>query len=124
LKDTDEFQHSPSVKDADGNRWNGGVPHIAASLVRPYGTITDPFSGYLEYTPAKGEWDVWEAHRGGIGDAAVVLKQRYVAFFRDLLLLRWPDAAHVPRVGRSFRRLDSSWWSTMLTTSRRRESGG
>jgi hypothetical protein len=38
--------------------------------------------------------EVWKAHRAGIGDAAMVLGQSFVAFFRDLLLLRWPKAAY------------------------------
>ena len=92
--DTDGFQLSPTVRDAVGNSWNGGVPYIATSLVRHYGGIADPFSGILEYTFAKGEPDVWKAYQAGIRDAAMVMSQRFVAFFRDLLLLRWPKAAH------------------------------
>jgi len=92
--DTDADQSSPVVWDAEGSPWNGGVPAIATSLVRHYGGVADPFSGYLEYTFAKGEIDVWKAHQAGIGDAATAMKQHFVALFRDLLLLRWPKAAH------------------------------
>jgi hypothetical protein len=91
--DTDEFQLSPTVWDAAGNPWNGGVPYIATSLVRHYCGIIDPFSEWREYTFAKGEPDVWKAHQAGIGDAATAMRQRFVTLFRDLLLLRWPKAA-------------------------------
>jgi hypothetical protein len=82
-------------EDTDG--WHSRdprVPAIAPSLVRHYETITDPFSGWLEYTPVKGEMEVLKVHQPAIGDAAEVLRQRCVAFFRDLLLLRWPEATH------------------------------
>jgi hypothetical protein len=92
--DTDEFQLSPTVLDVVGHLLNGDVPYMATSLVRDYGGISDPFSGILEYTFAKGEQDVWKAHKAGIKDAAMVTRQRFVAFFHDLLLLRWPEAAH------------------------------
>jgi hypothetical protein len=92
--DTDEFQFSSTAWDAVGHLLNGGVPYMAASLVRDYGGISDPFSGILEYTFAKGEQDVWKAHKADIKDAAMVMRQRFVAFFRDLLLLRWPNAAN------------------------------
>jgi hypothetical protein len=92
--DTNSFQNSPVVWDAEGNPWNEGAPVIGTSLVRHYGEIPDPFSGYLEYTFAKGEMEVWKAHQAGIGNAATAMKQRLVALFRDLLLLRWPKAAH------------------------------
>jgi hypothetical protein len=42
----------------------------------------------------KGENKVWKAHQLGVRDAAAVMRQRFVVFFRDLLLLRWPEAAH------------------------------
>ena len=82
-------------EDTDG--WHSRdrrVPAIASSLVRLYGTITDPFSGFIEYTSMKGEMEVWKMHQPAIGDAAAILRQCYVAFFRDLLLLCWPEAAH------------------------------
>ena len=70
------------------------VPAIAPSLVRHYKTITDPFSGWLEYTPLRGEMVVLNRHQLAIGDAAATLRKCCVTFFRDLLLLRWPEAAH------------------------------
>lgn len=70
------------------------VPAMTASLVRHYKTVTDPFSGWLEYTPVKGEMEVLQVHQPAIGDAAATLRQCCVVFFRDLLLLRWPKAAH------------------------------
>ena len=81
----------------DTDDWHPGdrrVPAIAPSLVRHYETITDPFSRWIEYTSVRGEMEIWKLHRPAIGDAAAILRQRYVAFFRDLLLLRWPEAAH------------------------------
>lgn len=69
------------------------LPVIAPSLVRHYGTITDPFSGWFEYTPAPGEMDVLTVHQPAIGDAVALLRRRYVAVFHDLLLLAWPGAA-------------------------------
>src|SRR5208282_2214173 len=80
--DTDEF---PPKRE---------VAAIMSSLVRDYGRIVDPFSGWLEYTPVEGEEEVWHEHQAGIRDAAMVMRQRFVAFFRDLLLLRWAEAAH------------------------------
>ena len=70
------------------------LPAIAPSLVRHYKTIIDPFSGWFEYAPVRGELEVLNLHRPPIGDATATLKQCCVAFFRDLLLLRWPEAAH------------------------------
>lgn len=89
---TDTFQNLPIVRDAEENLWNGGIPAIAASLVRHYGGVSDPFSGYLEYTFAKDEMAVWKVHQTGMCDAATALKQCFVGLFRDLLLLRWPKA--------------------------------
>ena len=62
-------------------------------MIKAYPDIVDPFAGLLEYTPMKGEWDVWKSHQPGLIDAATVMRQRFIAFFRDLLLLHWPEAA-------------------------------
>ena len=70
-----------------------GVPAITRSLTRHYADIVDPFAAWLEYTSVKGEEEVWNTHRSDIIDAAAVMKQRFVTFLRDLLLLRWPEAA-------------------------------
>lgn len=91
---TDQTQMAAVVWDAEGNGWNEGIPAIATSLIRQYSAITDPFSGILEYTFARGEMEVWEAHQADIGNALTAMKQRFVALFRDLLLLLWPKAAH------------------------------
>jgi hypothetical protein len=92
--DMDKFQSSPDVLSAEGRRLNQGVPAIAENLVRHYGEVPDPFSGYYEYTFAKREMEVWKAHETLISDAATAMKRCLVGFFRDLLLLRWPKAAH------------------------------
>jgi hypothetical protein len=92
-KETDEAQSLPIVWDAEGNPWNGGMPAIAISLVRHYGGVIDPFAEHLEYTFAKSEMKVWKARQTGLGDATMTMKQRFVDLFRDLLLLRWPQAA-------------------------------
>jgi hypothetical protein len=70
------------------------MPGITPGLVRHYQTITDPFAGWLEYAPVEGEMEVFQAHRAAIVDAAAMLRQHCAAYFRDLLLLRWPGAAH------------------------------
>jgi hypothetical protein len=79
--DTDEF---PPKRE---------VAAITSSLVRAYNGIADPFFGWLEYTPVKGEGEVLHMHQAGICNAATDMRQRFVALFRDLLLLRWPKAA-------------------------------
>jgi hypothetical protein len=79
--------------DNDGFQQDKGVPAITRSLTRDYACVADPFAGWLEYTPVKGEEEVWDTHQARVSDAATELRQRFVAFFRDLLLLRWPEAA-------------------------------
>jgi hypothetical protein len=79
--------------DNDEALWNSGVPRIAGSVARCYAEVADPFAGWLEYTPVKGEDAVWKTHQAGVIDATTIIRQRLVAFFRDLLLLRWPEAA-------------------------------
>lgn len=81
-------------EDTEGHRpQDRRLPAIAPSVVRHYGTITDPFSGWLEYTPVAGEREVLAVHQPAILEAAEVSRQCCVAFFRELLLLRWPEAA-------------------------------
>jgi hypothetical protein len=91
--DGDEFQPSSTVWGAVEDPWNGGIPYITRNLARNYRGISDPFSEFLEYTFVNSEQDVWKVHKADIQDAAMVMRQRFIAFFRDLLLLRWPEAA-------------------------------
>jgi hypothetical protein len=92
--DSDPCEPSRSVRDADGRFWREGVPYIAGDLVRHYCQVTVPWSGYLEYTYVKGEMEVWKTEEGGIVYGVTALKECFVAFFHDLLLLRWPDAKY------------------------------
>ncbi len=83
-------------EDTDGLApWDKRLPAITLTLVRHYKTITDPFSGWLEYAPVEGEMEVLTgspALRWGCGGRPKARLPR--ALFRDLLLLRWPAAAH------------------------------
>jgi hypothetical protein len=78
----------------DEYQFDRDAPAIARTLVKYYPGIVDPFAEWLEYTSIQGEDEVLTAHYPSLANAAADLKQRYVAFFSDLLLLRWPEAAH------------------------------
>lgn len=69
------------------------LPALVSTMPEGYAGLNSPFSRYLEYKPRPGEMDVLERHRGELEAAEGALKQRWVALFRDLLLLRWPEAA-------------------------------
>jgi hypothetical protein len=53
----------------------------------------EPFAGYLCYRHADGEQEAAASHLGAIGAQTAELRARWQAYFRDLLLIRWPDAA-------------------------------
>lgn len=71
-----------------------GIPVLVTTTLQDYARLVSPFARYIEYTPLPGEQEVWRRHKSDLQAAKVALKQHWVAFFRDLLLLRWPEAAH------------------------------
>ncbi|HBK05613.1 MAG TPA: hypothetical protein DDZ81_07080 [Acetobacteraceae bacterium] len=73
---------------------NEGLPAIAATMPGIYPRFVSPFSGWMEYTPVKGEEEIWHKHMDKLSAAGRDVEQCWVALFRDLLLLRWPAAAH------------------------------
>jgi hypothetical protein len=81
----DDWQESP--RDA-------GLPALVSTLMRNYAGLGSPFAGWIKYTPLPGEQEVWHRHQPRLDAAEKAIKQRWVALFRDLLLLRWPEAAH------------------------------
>lgn len=69
------------------------MPYLLDGMQERYHQIRTPFAGILEYDFAEGEEKVFESHRHGISDATEALRLRWQAYLRDMLLLRWPEAA-------------------------------
>ena len=72
---------------------DAGLPYLVSTLLQDYRGLDSPFAGFIEYTPLPGEEAVWRRHRSRLDAAEKAIKRRWVALFRDLLLLRWPEAA-------------------------------
>lgn len=70
------------------------LPVLIRTMPRAYAGLVGPFAAWLEICPLPGEPEVWHRHTTDLEAAEVALKQHWVALFRDLLLLRWPEAAH------------------------------
>jgi hypothetical protein len=71
-----------------------GLPALVSSMPRDYGSLAGPFACWLEYTMLPGEQVVLDRHTNDLRASELAFKQRWVELFRDLLLLRWPGAAH------------------------------
>jgi hypothetical protein len=70
-----------------------GLPLIALTMPKDFAAIASPFARWLEYSFAPGEREIIELHREFLRSAESAHRERWVALFRDLLLLRWPEAA-------------------------------
>ena len=79
--------------DSDRLPHDKGLPLIVLGMPEAYARIVEPFDGVLEYSPLPGEMAVFHRHKDGLSAETYALKERWVALFRDLLLLRWPEAA-------------------------------
>ncbi len=69
-----------------------GLPALVTTMPRDYGGLAGPFASWIEYDFLSGEQKVLDLHRKELAVAETALKQRWIALFRDLLLMRWPDA--------------------------------
>ena len=57
-----------------------------------YSRLRSPFDEFLEYPPQPGEHAVLNAPLTPLRGRLDMLQTAWVAFFRDLLLVCWPDA--------------------------------
>jgi hypothetical protein len=76
--------------------WESGsfrMPGFLPSLPERFTRLSAPDGGYLEYTPVRGETEVGTRHLPALLQATHALKKAWTAYLRDLLLLRWPEAA-------------------------------
>ena len=71
-----------------------GLPALVTTMPRDYASLADPFASWVEYDFLAGEQKVLDRHRKELAVAETALKQRWIALFRDLLLMRWPEALH------------------------------
>lgn len=69
------------------------MPYILDGILVRYHQIQEPFSGVFEYSFAKGEQAVFDTHRHGMAEATASLRRLWQAWLRDMILLRWPEAA-------------------------------
>lgn len=97
--DMNELRHvwesSPAglhLGDKSAIRWVR-MPYMLDGMLERYDQIQTPFAGVLEYDFAEGEQKIFESHCQWIGDATQALRIRWQAYLRDMLLLRWPEAA-------------------------------
>lgn len=70
------------------------LPALVSTMPRDYGRLASPFACWLEYRMIPGEQNVLVRHRNDLRASEMAFKQRWVELFRDLLLLRWPEAKH------------------------------
>lgn len=79
----------------DDGEWRsdtGGVPALALTMPRDFAGIASPFARWLQYRPKPGERVVLDRHQEVIASAEHELQRCWLALFRDLLLLHWPEA--------------------------------
>ncbi|BDG74043.1 hypothetical protein [Roseomonas fluvialis] len=72
---------------------NVPLPSILRTICDSYAGIERPFDSFLEYRPGEREREILDAHIGGIDRATDALRKLWQRWLRDMLLLRWPDAA-------------------------------
>ena len=78
--------------EAARNELPPGLPLLACRMPAGYGRLRNPFDDFLEYTPQPGEQAVLNAHGAALQGRLDMLKTAWVALFRDLLLVWWPDS--------------------------------
>jgi hypothetical protein len=89
------WESSPAglhLGDKSAIRWVR-MPYMLNHMLERYDQIQTPFAGILEYDFAEGEEKIFGLHRHGIDEATKALRLRWQAYLRDMLLLRWPEAA-------------------------------
>jgi hypothetical protein len=69
-----------------------GLSRLACGMPARYSRLRSPFDGLLEYTPQPGEQAALDAHSTALTKRLGLLRDTWVALFRDLLLVCWPDA--------------------------------
>ncbi len=81
-----------------GTAWNDelrveGLAFVTEMRPRSYAAVSNPFAGWLAYRLQDGERALWDRHRRAFEAHAAALRETHVELLRDLLALRWPDAA-------------------------------
>jgi hypothetical protein len=71
-----------------------GLPLLLSTIPGDYARRVNPFACWFEYTPIPGEMEVLRPHFDQFGADERKSSQPWIALFRDLMLLRFPDAAH------------------------------
>ncbi|KAA2211360.1 hypothetical protein [Teichococcus oryzae] len=72
---------------------SAGVPMVLPSMARRFADLAGPYSSFLEYASRPGEAEVQLRHRRRLQECGAAHRQAWVELFRDLMLLRWPEAA-------------------------------
>ena len=87
--DPDQLQEAWKMPGGDGET----MPHILRSICEMYDGIREPFRDFLSYSPVVGEKAVLDVNLDPIAVATNHLRLCWQAWLRDMLLLRWPEAA-------------------------------
>jgi hypothetical protein len=85
IKWSDEGLHRPS---------DDGLPALVSTMPRDYARLISPFACWMEYRMLPGEQVILDRHTTDLRASEMALKRHWVELFRDLLLLRWPEAVH------------------------------
>ena len=70
-----------------------GVPRVLETMTSYYAGLVGPMEGYYSYATVLGEEAVHSEHLPAIHRRTEVLRADWLHFFRDLLLVAWPEAA-------------------------------
>ncbi len=65
---------------------------VLPAMARRFACLAGPYSGFLEYRQTPGEAQVHLQHKRHLREREAALREAWVELFRDLMLLRWPDA--------------------------------
>ncbi len=71
-----------------------GLPTVLRSMFRSFLGTPHPYSSYLEYIFLRDEEEIWLRHKSRFGNDEAIRRQAWYDLFHDLMLLRWPEAAH------------------------------
>jgi hypothetical protein len=70
-----------------------GLSPVLPCLPERFAALADPYESFIEYSPVPGEAQLRLQHKGRLHERKQALRDAWVELFRDLMLLRWPEAA-------------------------------